>query len=159
MDLRVLTWDVFHGRATPSAGRDLSADVAAALAGWEWDVALLQQAPPWWLAQLRRAHGVALACGVWVANLHASAGPAAARDLREAVRVCTAWARPGRLPVILGGVADVSFATTEPLRKAACAGADHVLCDPSIEIRAASVATPEHGTLCGRAPLAVTLVI
>ena len=152
MDLRVLTWDVFGGRATPSAECDLSADVAAALAGWEWDIALLQQAPPWWLAELRRSlgceasgvltsrnallpvrraiavrrpdlmgpasgganlilarsdriidaraaqlcrwperrrvHGVALACGVWVANVHASAGPAAARDLREAVRVC-----------------------------------------------------------------------
>ena len=47
--------------------------------------------------------------------------------------------------MILGGVADVPPATAEPLREAACAGADHVLCDPAIEIRAASVATPEHG--------------
>ena len=30
------------------AGRDLLADFAALLAGWEWDVALLQEVPPWW---------------------------------------------------------------------------------------------------------------
>jgi endonuclease/exonuclease/phosphatase family metal-dependent hydrolase len=53
--MRVLTWNLFHGRAQPSAGRDLRADFAAALAGWAWDVALLQEVPPWWPAQLARA--------------------------------------------------------------------------------------------------------
>jgi endonuclease/exonuclease/phosphatase family metal-dependent hydrolase len=46
--MRVLTWNLYHGRAVPPAGRDLQADYAAALAGWEWDVALLQEVPPWW---------------------------------------------------------------------------------------------------------------
>ena len=37
-----------HGRAVPSAGRDLFDEFTAALRGWEWDVALLQEVPPWW---------------------------------------------------------------------------------------------------------------
>jgi endonuclease/exonuclease/phosphatase family metal-dependent hydrolase len=44
----VLTWNLFHGRAQPPAGRPLAAEFAAALAGWSWDVALLQEVPPWW---------------------------------------------------------------------------------------------------------------
>jgi endonuclease/exonuclease/phosphatase family metal-dependent hydrolase len=48
MRLRVLTWNLMHGRARPSAGRDLRPEFTAALAGWEWDVALLQEVPPWW---------------------------------------------------------------------------------------------------------------
>ena len=36
----------------PSAGHDLFDEFAAALAGWEWDVALLQEVPPWWPAPL-----------------------------------------------------------------------------------------------------------
>lgn len=32
----------------PPAGRPLLAEFAATLAGWEWDVALLQEVPPWW---------------------------------------------------------------------------------------------------------------
>ncbi len=52
MRLRVLTWNVMHGRAQPSAGRDLRREFTAALNGWEWDVALLQEVPPWWPARL-----------------------------------------------------------------------------------------------------------
>jgi endonuclease/exonuclease/phosphatase family metal-dependent hydrolase len=55
--VRVLTWNLFHGRADPPAGRELLAEFAAALAGWEWDVALLQEVPPWWPAELARAAG------------------------------------------------------------------------------------------------------
>ena len=50
--LRVLTWNLFHGRAVPPAGRDLFAEFARRVAGWEWDVALLQEVPPWWPAGL-----------------------------------------------------------------------------------------------------------
>jgi endonuclease/exonuclease/phosphatase family metal-dependent hydrolase len=50
--LRVLSWNLFHGRAVPGAGVDLHALFAEALGGWEWDVALLQEVPPWWLAAL-----------------------------------------------------------------------------------------------------------
>jgi endonuclease/exonuclease/phosphatase family metal-dependent hydrolase len=58
--LRVLTWNVFHGRAVPPAGRDLLGDFTAALNGWAWDVALLQEVPPWWPDAL----GASLGCEV-----------------------------------------------------------------------------------------------
>ena len=48
MALRVLTWNLLHGRSVPGAGRDLFEEFCAALASWEWDVALLQEVPPWW---------------------------------------------------------------------------------------------------------------
>jgi endonuclease/exonuclease/phosphatase family metal-dependent hydrolase len=53
--MRVLTWNLYHGRAVPPAGRDLQAEFAAALAAWDWDVALLQEVPPWWSPALARA--------------------------------------------------------------------------------------------------------
>ncbi len=52
MTLRILTWNLKHGRSVPSAGHNLFDEFARALAGWEWDVALLQEVPPWWPAQL-----------------------------------------------------------------------------------------------------------
>jgi endonuclease/exonuclease/phosphatase family metal-dependent hydrolase len=55
--LRVLTWNLYHGRSLPPAGRSLAAEFAARLAGWDWDVALLQEVPPWWPARLARAAG------------------------------------------------------------------------------------------------------
>ncbi|MEV4421718.1 endonuclease/exonuclease/phosphatase family protein [Patulibacter sp. NPDC049589] len=55
--MRVLTWNLFHGRAVPPAGRPLLHEFAATLAGWEWDVALLQEVPPWWPPLLARACG------------------------------------------------------------------------------------------------------
>ena len=50
--MRVMTWNLKHGRAVPSAGRELLHEFAAALGAWEWDVALLQEVPPWWPAVL-----------------------------------------------------------------------------------------------------------
>jgi endonuclease/exonuclease/phosphatase family metal-dependent hydrolase len=55
--MRVLTWNLFHGRAQPGAGRDLRDAFAAKIAGWDWDVALLQEVPPWWPAHLAAAAG------------------------------------------------------------------------------------------------------
>lgn len=54
VELRLLTWNLQHGRSVPPAGHDLFDEFAAALAGWPWDVALLQEAPPWWPDQLGR---------------------------------------------------------------------------------------------------------
>lgn len=53
--MRVLTWNLFHGRAVPGAGHDLRARFESVLAAWEWDVALLQEVPPWWPPALARA--------------------------------------------------------------------------------------------------------
>jgi endonuclease/exonuclease/phosphatase family metal-dependent hydrolase len=164
--VRVLSWNLFHGRAGRSAGRPLAHAFAATLAGWAWDVALLQEVPPWWpeplaraagaqarraltsrneLPALRRAlasrrpdllksegggcnailvrgaiadhreveltrnperrvaHGVALADGTWVVNLHASTHPRAQNraDLETAAAAARAWA--GDAPLVLGG--------------------------------------------------------
>jgi endonuclease/exonuclease/phosphatase family metal-dependent hydrolase len=55
--VRVLTWNLKHGRAVPSAGCDLFDDFAAALARWEWGVALLQEVPPWWPQPLAQRLG------------------------------------------------------------------------------------------------------
>jgi endonuclease/exonuclease/phosphatase family metal-dependent hydrolase len=55
--VRVLTWNLFHGRSVPNAGRGLLNEFAARLDGWAWDVALLQEVPPWWPPLLGRACG------------------------------------------------------------------------------------------------------
>jgi endonuclease/exonuclease/phosphatase family metal-dependent hydrolase len=56
--VRVLTWNLKHGRSVPGSGRDLFAEFSSALAGWEWDVALLQEVPPWWPPLLVHELGV-----------------------------------------------------------------------------------------------------
>jgi len=53
--MRVLTWNLFHGRAVPDRPRSLLPEFSAALAGWDWDVALLQEVPPSWPPALGRA--------------------------------------------------------------------------------------------------------
>ena len=53
----ILTWNLFHGRALPPARAALLSEFAAKLSGWEWDVALLQEVPPWWPDELARAAG------------------------------------------------------------------------------------------------------
>lgn len=53
----MLSWNLKHGRAEPSAGRDLFDEFAARVADWEWDVALLQEVPPWWPARLAARAG------------------------------------------------------------------------------------------------------
>ena len=50
--VRVLTWNLLHGRAVPGVGHDLFDEFAASIGGWAWDVALLQEVPPWWPAPL-----------------------------------------------------------------------------------------------------------
>lgn len=55
MALRVLTWNLFHGRSVPPTPRSLLAEFTEQLAGYEWDVALLQEVLPWWPPLLGRA--------------------------------------------------------------------------------------------------------
>jgi endonuclease/exonuclease/phosphatase family metal-dependent hydrolase len=55
--VRVLTWNLFHGRSVPPSGRQLFSEFAGMLCGWEWDVALLQEVPPWWPPKLAAACG------------------------------------------------------------------------------------------------------
>ncbi len=55
--MRVLTWNLFHGRSLPPARHELLADFSALLASWPWEIALLQEVPPWWPPELARACG------------------------------------------------------------------------------------------------------
>lgn len=64
----MLTWNVFHGRSLPAAGRTLRSEFAALLASWRWDVALLQELPPWWAAELAAASRAAGACALTSRN-------------------------------------------------------------------------------------------
>lgn len=80
--MRVLTWNLFHGRSLPPAKRDLLDRYAALLASWEWDVALLQEVPPWWPARLAAAadadHREALTsrnAGLWLRRRMAERWP------------------------------------------------------------------------------------
>ena len=41
----------------PASGRELLDEFRARIAGWDWDVALLQEVPPWWPPALARAAG------------------------------------------------------------------------------------------------------
>src|SRR3954468_9639218 len=55
--MQALTWNLYHGRSLPPSGRSLLSEFAAALAGGSWDVALLQEVPPWWPEPLAAAAG------------------------------------------------------------------------------------------------------
>jgi endonuclease/exonuclease/phosphatase family metal-dependent hydrolase len=53
--VRALTWNLFHGRDLPvevDYKRSLHAEFAALLGRFDWDVALLQEAPPRWFREL-----------------------------------------------------------------------------------------------------------
>jgi endonuclease/exonuclease/phosphatase family metal-dependent hydrolase len=55
MRLRVLTWNLMHGRARPRTRGDQQPQFTAALRRYAWDVALLQEVPPWWPPMLGSA--------------------------------------------------------------------------------------------------------
>src|SRR3954451_6891039 len=57
MAIRVLTWNLFHGRSKPETPHSLLPEFAALLASWDWDVALLQEVLPWWPVELGRPAG------------------------------------------------------------------------------------------------------
>jgi endonuclease/exonuclease/phosphatase family metal-dependent hydrolase len=50
--LDVLSWNLFHGRSLPATRDALLDEFATRIAAWRWDVALLQEVPPWWPATL-----------------------------------------------------------------------------------------------------------
>lgn len=55
--LRVLSWNLFHGRANPDRRGGLVGQFAPAIAALEWDLALLQEVPPWWPPVLAAVSG------------------------------------------------------------------------------------------------------
>jgi endonuclease/exonuclease/phosphatase family metal-dependent hydrolase len=219
MRLRVVTWNLMHGRAQPPAGRDLLPEFTAALAGWEWDVALLQEVPPWWpselatvldaeyrsvntsrngLLTLRRAvavrwpdliksnggganailarrdrivmhrvrrlrrvperrwvHAVRLACGIWVANLHASAQEArAARDCRLAASTALEWSGPE--PLVLGGDYNLRLPELGALSSVGERDVDHIFVNADMT-PAGEAEVLDRGALSDHPPLRVTV--
>jgi len=58
--VRVLTWNLFHGRSQPEQPRNLLPEFRDRIASWEWDVALLQEVPPWWPGELARASNASM---------------------------------------------------------------------------------------------------
>jgi endonuclease/exonuclease/phosphatase family metal-dependent hydrolase len=212
---QVLTWNLMHGRAVPGAGRDLLADFGDALAGWEWDVALLQEVPPWWPPLLSRrldaeyrmvltsrngllaarrpiavrwpdaiksnggganailvrhdrivsdraqrltrrperrwVHGVRLASGVWVANLHATAHDTAAawRDGRAAAAAAVSWA--GDAPLLFGGDFNLREPSFSGMTHIGSRDVDHLFVARLESIGAAEVL--DRGALSDHPPL------
>jgi endonuclease/exonuclease/phosphatase family metal-dependent hydrolase len=67
--MRVLTWNLFHGRSVPDRPGSLLDEFSRALAGWRWDVALLQEVPPWWPPELGRAAGASARMALTSRNL------------------------------------------------------------------------------------------
>ncbi|HWI21093.1 MAG TPA: endonuclease/exonuclease/phosphatase family protein [Baekduia sp.] len=55
--MRVVTWNLFHGRAVPERREYLYDEFLALIGSWEWDVLLLQECPPWWPELLAGALG------------------------------------------------------------------------------------------------------
>jgi len=89
--VRALSWNLFHGRDHPpdpalstwrsrllrvtetndtyaQVNRPLLHEFAQAIAGQDWHVALLQEAPPRWLRPLARAAGAGAACALTSRN-------------------------------------------------------------------------------------------
>ncbi len=65
----MLTWNLFHGRSVPDTPRSLLDEFAATIAEWEWDVALLQEVPPWWPSGLGRHTGASARTALTSRNL------------------------------------------------------------------------------------------
>jgi endonuclease/exonuclease/phosphatase family metal-dependent hydrolase len=59
VQLAVVTWNLWHGRSQAGAGGDRFDEFAAILGSWEWDIALLQEVPPWWPDRFARRLDVA----------------------------------------------------------------------------------------------------
>jgi endonuclease/exonuclease/phosphatase family metal-dependent hydrolase len=55
--MRVLTWNLFHGRSVPETKHSLLDEFTDMISGWPWDVALLQEVPPWWPPVLAQGAG------------------------------------------------------------------------------------------------------
>jgi endonuclease/exonuclease/phosphatase family metal-dependent hydrolase len=218
--LRVLTWNLMHGRSVPPSGRDLFDDFSVALERWSWDVALLQEVPPWWspalarllhaeyrqvltsrnalpglrravarrwpdviksnggganvilarrdrivahrtqrlcrLPERRWAHGVRLACGIWLVNLHATADDeeAARRDGSLAAGTASGWSRGE--PTVLGGDFNLRAPAWPGFAAVAGRDVDHILLNGPLEAVGEQTLL-DRGRLSDHPPLTIGL--
>jgi endonuclease/exonuclease/phosphatase (EEP) superfamily protein YafD len=107
------------------------------------------------LPERRWAHGVRLACGIWVTNLHATAHhPGAAwRDGRLAAASALGWAVEE--PVVFGGDFNLRDPSFDGFRRVGGRDVDYVFVAGLEPIGGVDVL--ERGRLSDHAPLAVTL--
>jgi endonuclease/exonuclease/phosphatase family metal-dependent hydrolase len=114
----VLTWNLFHGRAQPPAGAPLAAQFAAALAGWEWDVAMLQEVPPWWPEPLARAAGARVR---WAPTSRNQFGPVTTAIAKRDPDLMKAWGGGCNALLVRGEIRDHRIAelTRLPERRVA----------------------------------------
>jgi endonuclease/exonuclease/phosphatase family metal-dependent hydrolase len=211
----VLSWNLFHGRAAPEERRSLLTDFASRLASWEWDVALLQEVPPWWPPRLaveceasartaltsrnwllpitrpiaarrpdlikswggganaillrgervlehgahmlrrwperRVVHGVRLAGGLWVSNVHGQAHSEARAQADVAAAGTWTIPRAQGAAAILGGDMNTRAPVAPGFTHAASHGVDHIL------VRGLEVVAPgrtlDRGTLSDHHPV------
>lgn len=104
----------------------------------------------------RVVHGVRLASGVWVSNVHAQvhSDERARADLRLAAERTVAWADGS--PAILGGDANVPTPALEGFRYGGGHGVDHVLAR-GLTPRGAAVVLDREG-LSDHAPVIIDLI-
>jgi endonuclease/exonuclease/phosphatase family metal-dependent hydrolase len=86
MSMTALTWNLFHGRSEPPAGRQLLAAFGDALASWDWDVACLQEVPPWWPRPLAERCGASMRMALTSRNALLPARKALAIAFPDAVK-------------------------------------------------------------------------
>jgi endonuclease/exonuclease/phosphatase family metal-dependent hydrolase len=109
--MRVLTWNLFHGRSQPPAGRELESEFVQRLASWSWDVALLQEVPPWWPPALAEAAGAQQRTALTSRNSLLFVRRAIARRWPDAIKSDGG----GSNAVLVRGA--IASATTLPLRR------------------------------------------
>lgn len=109
-----------------------------------------------WLPERRTMHGVALAGGAWVVNLHATVPrrDPERRDVRRALDAALEWA--GGAPLVFGGDLNQTRPAIDGLTHVAGHHVDHLYARGLAP--AGPAARPEHGTLSDHDPLAVTLL-
>jgi endonuclease/exonuclease/phosphatase family metal-dependent hydrolase len=109
--MRVLTWNLFHGRSVPETPHSLLPEFAALLASWDWDVALLQEVLPWWPVELGHAANASVRMALTSRNVL----PALQRRIAEPLpHILKSWAG-GSNAILVRGPAIVEH-RTERLR-------------------------------------------
>lgn len=188
--MRLLTWNLFHGRDSPpdpslltcrsrwlrtgergrthaQVNRSLRTEFARLLAAERWDVALLQEAPPRWLAELCRESGAAGVLALTSRNLLprlrgllADWNPdllGAGEGGSNQILVRPPWRVVDRRRLVLAVVPErrrmLWVRLEAPHRRAVCVGNVHLSTNPSTAIAEAGVAARRAVEWAGEVPL------
>jgi hypothetical protein len=107
-----------------------------------------------WLPERRWAHGVQLGSGVWIVNLHATAGNASAatRDCSAALASARTWA--GGDPLVFGGDLNLRTPSLPGMARVGSRDVDHLFVDGLAATGDAEVL--DRGALSDHPPLVVS---